>query len=118
MNWKLLGLGLFWMLVGQVAAWYQTNGQFISNWLKTNTIWAIIIFALPIGYAYIEGTRILVQAFNGVLWPTRLLGFAMGILSFTLLTKFNLGESITLKTGITLLLALTIVLIQVFWKTN
>ena len=118
MNWKLLGLGLFWMLLGQVTAWYQTNGQFISSWLKENTVWAIIIFALPIGYSYIEGTRILVQAFNGVLWPTRLLGFAMGILSFTLLTKFHLGESITLKTGITLLLALVIVLIQVFWKTN
>ncbi len=118
MNWKLLGLGLFWMLLGQVTAWYQTNGQFISSWLKEHTIWAIIIFAFSIGYSYIEGTKLLVQAFVVVLWPTRLLGFAMGILSFTLLTKFHLDESITLKTGITLALALVIVLIQVFWKTT
>jgi len=33
-----------------------------------------------------------------------------------LFTYIHMGESITMKTGVTLLLALAITLIQVFWK--
>lgn len=115
-NLKLLFLAMFWFLVAQTAAWYQTNGQFISSWLKDNKFFTIIIFALPIGYAYIEATKLCVEAFEGILWPTRLVGFAMGIISFTILTYFHLDESLTLKTLITLFLALLIVLIQIFYK--
>jgi len=41
---------------------------------------------------------------------------AMGMIAFAFLTWFRLNEALTLKTGITLTLALAIVLIQVFWK--
>ena len=116
MNNKSLILGLILFLVGQVGAWYQTNGQFISNWFKQHPFWTVAIFAFPVGYAYIEATRLIAEAFGGAIWPTRLLGFSMGILSFTILTYFHLGETITLKTGTILILALTIVLLQIFWK--
>jgi hypothetical protein len=115
MNYKLLLLGAFWLLIAQTSAWYQTNSQFLSNWFREHTFLTIIIFALPIGYSYIESTRIMVAAFEGDLWPTRLLGFAIGIVSFTFLTYYHLGEPLTLKTGVTLLLALFIVLIQIFY---
>ena len=108
--------GMFLFLIGQVTSWYQTNGQFISKWFKEHPFWTILIFAFPIGYSYIEATKVIAETFNGQVWPTRLLGFSIGILSFTTLTYFHFDESITLKTGVILILALTIVLIQVFWR--
>ena len=116
MNWKLFlsGMGLF--LLGQTLAWYQTNGQFLSTWVKEHPILIAAIGGIPVGYSYILGTTYLVQAFNGEVWPSRLLGFSMGILAFTTLTLIHLGEAITLKTSVVLMLAVVIILIQVLWK--
>ena len=66
--------------------------------------------------SYIYGTTYIVEAFNGQLWPSRLLGFATGIFSFTLLTYIFMKEGVNMKTGIILILALVIVLLQVYWK--
>jgi len=115
-NYKLLlaGLGLF--LLGQVLAWYQTNGQFISEWIKEHPILVAAIGGVPVGYSYILATTLTVQAFNGEVWPSRLLGFSMGIMAFTILTLIHLNEGLTLKTIVTLCLATLIVLLQVLWK--
>ena len=48
----------------------------------------------------------------GELWPIRLTGFAVGIMSFSVITYLVLGEGITLKTGISLILATVILLLQ------
>jgi len=40
----------------------------------------------------------------------------MGVVAFTFLAYAHLGETVTTKTLVTLLLAFAIVLIQVFWK--
>ena len=116
MNYKTLFLGLGLFLIGQILAWYQTNGQFISNWVKDHPILVALIGGVPVGYSYILGTTYIVEAFGGELWPSRLLGFAMGIIAFTLLAYLHLGETINVKTLTTLFLATSIVLIQVFWK--
>jgi hypothetical protein len=110
----LAGLGLF--LLGQILAWYQTNGQFISVWIKEHPLLTALIGGVPVGYSYILATQYTVAAFDGAVWPSRLLGFAMGILAFTTLTLIHLGEAITLKTSVVLILALSIILIQVLWK--
>ena len=116
MNYKALFIGLGLFLLGQVLAWYQTNGQFISTWIKEHPILVAAIGGIPVGYSYILGTTYLVQAFDGAVWPSRLLGFSMGILAFTTLTLIHLGEAITLKTSVVLMLAVLIILIQVLWK--
>jgi uncharacterized membrane protein YhhN len=110
----LAGLGLF--LLGQILAWYQTNGQFISVWIKEHPLLTALIGGIPVGYSYILATQYTVAAFDGAVWPSRLLGFAMGILAFTTLTLIHLGETITLKTSVVLMLALSIILIQILWK--
>lgn len=58
----------------------------------------------------------MVTYFEGTLWENRLLGFGMGMISFSLLTYIFMGEGITLKTGVSLILATSLVLIQLFWK--
>jgi len=107
--------GAFLFLVGQVLVWYQINGQFLSEWIKKHPL-VMSLMGIPISYVYIWATHHLVVAYNGELWPQRLIGFAMGMLSFSFLTWFHLNEAITAKTAVTLALAATIVLIQVFWK--
>jgi len=107
--------GAFLFLVGQILVWYQINGQFLSEWMKKNPF-VVSFLGVPISYVYIYATHHLVIAFDGQLWPQRLIGFAMGMIAFAFLTWFHLNETLTAKTAVTLALAAAIVLIQVFWK--
>jgi len=116
MNYRALIIGALLFFLGQVLAWYQTNGQFISPWIKNNPILISTIVGIPIGLLYIYGTQYVAEYSNGELWPVRIVGFVTGILGFTFLTYFHLNESITLKTGVILTLMTTIVILQVFWK--
>ena len=107
--------GSLLFLLGQTLVWYQINGQFLSDWVKARP-WLMSLCGIPISFVYIYATHHLVIAFDGQLWPQRLIGFAMGMIAFAFLTWFHLNQAITLKTATTLALAFTIVLIQVFWK--
>lgn len=71
---------------------------------------------VPISYILIYASRYVVAGFDGLLWPGRLIGFSSGMIVMVVLTYLHLGEGVTLKTGVTLLLAFTIVMIQLFWK--
>jgi hypothetical protein len=107
--------GTLLFLLGQILVWYQINGQFLSNWIKNHPL-VMSLMGIPISYVYIVATRDLVIAFDGELWPQRLIGFSMGMIAFAFLTWFHLNQAITAKTAVTLALAAAIVLIQVFWK--
>ena len=107
--------GSLLFLLGQTLVWYQVNGQFLSDWIKDRP-WLMSLCGIPISYAYIFATHHLVIAFDGELWPQRLIGFSVGMVAFAFLTWFHLDETLTLKTAVTLALAFAIVLIQVFWK--
>ena len=71
---------------------------------------------LPISYILIYASRYVVEGFDGLLWPGRLLGFSTGMIIMAGLTYLHLGEGITLKTAVTLVLAFAIVMIQLLWK--
>ena len=107
--------GTLLFLLGQTLVWYQINGQFISDWIKARP-WFMSLFGFPISYVYIYATEYLVEAFDGELWPQRLIGFAMGMIAFAVLTWIHLNQAITLKTAVTLALAVAIVVIQIVWK--
>lgn len=115
MNRSLI-IGSVLFLLGQAGVWYQTNGQFISVWAKKHPQFMMLL-GLPISLTFIYATSYIVKGFEGELWPGRLVGFATGMVVFSILTYVHRGEPITIKTLITLLLALTIVCIQVFWKS-
>jgi len=115
MNIKSLILGSFLFLLGQTLVWYQINGQFINNWVKEHPI-VMALLGIPISYIYIYATQYTVEAFSGNLWPQRLIGFSMGMVSFAFLTYIHLNEALTPKTIVTLCLATIIVLIQIMWN--
>ena len=110
----LLGLGYF--AIGHTLIWFQTNGQFLWDWFQKNTLLLSIVGGTIISYTFITGTKYIVQYSNGLLWPGRLIGFGIGITSFTILTIFFMGEGFTTKTITSLILAMCLVSIQIFWK--
>ena len=94
----------------QIVIWYQLNGQLISEWCKQHP-WTLSFLGIPISYALIIATQYGYQGF-GQLWPVRLLGFAIGMISFPFITYWMLGEGITIKTLISIFLAIIIMLLQ------
>ena len=65
--------------------------------------WISYIFWLATKWGY--------QGF-GNLWAVRFMGFSTSMLTFPIMTYLYLGEAITLKTGITVILAIIIMLLQ------
>ena len=109
----ILCLGIFVLV--QIITWFQLNGQFFSSWFKDN-VFLLCLMGVPISYLYIEATRLGFIAFDGLIWPGRLLGFAMGMLTFAVCANVFLGEGLTPKTIVSLILATVLTFIQVFWK--
>lgn len=103
-------------MLGQGMIWIQTNGQFVWPWFKKNPITVSIVFGSVISYILIYATKMVVGHFDGQLWPSRFIGFSTGIVTFTSLTYAFLGEGITMKTAICLILTFCIICIQVFMK--
>ena len=102
-------------LLVQIVTWFQLNGQFVWPWFKDN-VFLLCLLGIPISYLYIEATRLGFIAFDGLIWPGRLLGFAMGMLTFAVCANVFLGEGLTPKTITSLVLTTALVCIQVFWK--
>ena len=94
----------------QIVIWYQLNGQLVYQWCKNNPL-LLSILGVPISYSLILCTQYGYEGF-GELWPIRLLGFAIGMISFPFITYFVLGEGITIKTGISIALACIIMILQ------
>jgi hypothetical protein len=79
-------------------------------------MWVILLASIPISYLYIVAVRMYVEGFSGQIWPSRLIGFALGIIVFTAMSIGLFREHMTLKTAVCLSLSFLIVLIQLFWK--
>ena len=112
---KLL-LAFLLFFIGQAAIWFQTNGQFVWPWFKKNPFLISIKFGTSISYVLIFGTKFMVEYYDGLLWPGRFIAFGTGIISFTFLTWYFMGEGITAKTMVSLIIACSLIAIQIFWK--
>ena len=108
--------GFFLFLAAQILIWFQNNAQFLNEWAKENPFVVACTFSVPVCYLFIKATGVVVNHFDGLLWPGRFIGFASGVVSFAVLSYIFMGEGLTAKTGVSLLLAFMIVCIQVFWK--
>ena len=95
-----------------IIIWYQLNSQLVWEWAKgTKAMWFSALLGIPISLLFWWATRIGYEGF-GNLWAIRFLGFATSMMTFPVMTYFYLGEAITLKTAITILLALVIMILQ------
>ena len=99
-------------LVCNVVVWYQLNSQLVWEWAKgTKSMWIMSLMGIPISLLFWWATKIGYQGL-GTLWQTRLLAFATSMMIFPLMTWIYLGEVITMKIGVSILLAIIIVVLQ------
>lgn len=108
-------LGIIWGVLAQTLTYLQLQGQLKFEFLKQN-MWFTVLMGIPISFMFMQSVKNFVLAFGGEIWPSRLLGFGIGVIVFTLMSELMFKEPFTLKTGICLFLALLIILTQLFWK--
>ena len=99
-------------IINNILIWYQLNSQLVWDWAKTTkSMWFMSLMGVPISMLFWYTTKFGYEGF-GALWPVRFMGFATSMLTFPLMTWLYLGETITLKTLITIILAIIIMLLQ------
>jgi len=106
------------MLAGvfaQIITFLQLQGSAKWGWYNKYPV-LMLLLGLPISYLFIKSVENIIIAYNGEIWPSRLIGFGIGIIVFYLMSYFMFNESITLKTFVCLFLSVCIILIQLFWK--
>jgi len=111
MSIKLLQF-LLLAFAGHVMVWMQSSGQFMWQSFRDNTF-LLCLLGIPVSYVFINATRLGFEAFQDTLWPVRILGFSVGTIVFAGMTYFFMGEGLTLKTCISLLLCIAIILVQI-----
>jgi hypothetical protein len=108
-------LATMFMTLGQIGSFMQLQGSIKYGWSE-KYLWLLLLSGIPISWLYIKSVNLYVQGFGGQIWPSRLVGFALGVVIFTILSSVLFQEHLNLKTIISLILAFTIVAIQIFWK--
>jgi multidrug transporter EmrE-like cation transporter len=107
--------GMLWGLLGQIFSFMQLQGSIKYGWFAKYPI-IILLSSIPSAWFYLKSVEHLVNAFDGQLWPSRLIGFGIGIIVFVSLSILLFKEPITAKTLVCLGLAASILGIQIFWK--
>ena len=98
--------------LNNIIIWYQLNSQLVWDWAKTSkAMWLSALMGIPISLLFWYATRVGYEGF-GNLWAVRFIGFSTSMLTFPIMTYFYLGEIITLKTLITIMLAIIIMILQ------
>ena len=109
---KYIVLTLVSFILANILVWYQLNSQLVWDWAKgTKSMWIMSLLGIPISLLFWYATKIGYIGF-GNLWAVRFMGFATSMLTFPVMTWLYLGETITLKTLVTILLAFIIMLLQ------
>ena len=111
-----IGIGAFF--VAHILTFYQLNGQFLkTDWFRNNIV-LTAASGIILSFFYIWGTKYAVQGMGGLLWPARFIGFGVGMVIYAIMLNHYFSEGINSKTATSLVLALALIFIQVFWKVK
>ena len=102
-------------LLGQIGSFMQLQGAMKLGWYP-KYFWPVLLMSVPLSWLYIKSVEHFVAAFDGQLWPSRLIGFGLGITIFSIMSHFLFKEPLTPKTLVCIGLGLTIIGIQIIWK--
>ena len=102
-------------VIAQIVSFLELQGQMKYSILKNN-MWFLVLMGIPISYLFILSVKNFVLGFNGEIWPSRLIGFGIGVIIFTLMSQILFKESMSLKTVVCLILSAAIISVQIFWK--
>jgi multidrug transporter EmrE-like cation transporter len=110
-----LFIGILYGILAQILTFIQLQGNIKWGFLQKYPI-LTLLSAVPLSYMFLKSVEHLVKSFNGEIWPSRLIGFSIGIIVFALMSYLIFKEPITLKTIICLILGMIILAIQILWK--
>ena len=109
---KYIVISILLFIIGNILVWYQLNSQLVWDWAKGNrSMWIMSLLGIPISLLFWLCTKWGYIGF-GNLWAVRWLAFGSSMLVFPIMTYFYLGEAITIKTLISIVLALIIMILQ------
>ena len=108
-------IGILYSLVAQVITYIQLQGGLRYQWIRDHT-GLMLLLGVPLAWLYMKSVHYLVAAGDGEIWPSRLIGFGVGIIVFTAMSWIIFKEPVTIKTIVSLVLSILIVLIQIYWK--
>ena len=109
---KYIIITILLFFFNNIIIWYQLNSQLVWDWAKgPKSMWLMALMGIPISLLFWYATKIGYEGF-GNLWAVRFMGFATSMMTFPIMTYLYLGEVMTMKTILTLILALAIMLIQ------
>jgi hypothetical protein len=103
------------IVIAQLLAYLQTQSQFFWTWAKEHPL-LMSITGIPISILLIYFTKYCALAFDGQVWPGRLIGFAVGAIVFAFMSNLIMNEPFSVKTIVCLCLSAGILLVQVLWK--
>jgi multidrug transporter EmrE-like cation transporter len=108
-------IGILYGIVAQILTFLQLQGNIKWGFLQKYPI-LTLLSAIPLSYMFLKSVEHIVKSFNGEIWPSRLIGFSIGIIVFALMSYLIFKEPITLKTVICLILGMIILAIQILWR--
>ena len=114
-NITMLIIGIVFAFVAQTLTFFQLQGPMKYDWFK-NHYWLTVLMGIPISMVFMYSVKNMIIAFDGQLWPSRLIGFSIGAIVFTALSWGIFNEPITTKTLVCLILSFSILMIQLLWK--
>jgi hypothetical protein len=115
MDYSKIFLGILFGIIGQVGTFCQLQVSYKFGWYEKYP-WIVILFSIPLGWFYILSVNNFFKGFGGQIWPSRLVGFGVGVIVFTLMSHCIFKEQLDVKNATCLLLGFIIVLIQLFIK--
>jgi multidrug transporter EmrE-like cation transporter len=107
--------GILFGTAAQIITFLQLQGQIKYDFLKNN-LWVAAIMGIPISLLFMASVKNMINAYDGQIWPSRLIGFGIGVVVFTAMSYWLFKEPMTPKTLTCLGLGVLIILIQILWK--
>ena len=107
---KYIFLSLLFSVIGNIIVWFQLNGQLKWDFMRNN-MFLVCLIGMPVSYIFYKVTEYGYLGL-GSLWGVRFLVFASSYFVFPFLTYYFLNEGLTIKTTLSILLSIIIILIQ------
>jgi multidrug transporter EmrE-like cation transporter len=107
--------GIIYGLIAQIITFLQLQGNIKWGLLSKYPIMTLLT-SIPMAWLFLKSVEYFVLAYNGQIWPSRLIGFAIGIIVFATMSILVFKEPINMKTFVCLMLACCILGVQIFWK--
>ena len=115
MDYQKILMGILFGGLAQIGTFMQLQGSYRYGWYE-KYYWIVIMSSVPLGWLYIKSVNYFIKGFGGQIWPSRLIGFGVGVIVFTIMTLLLFKEPLNLKNSLCLGLGFCIILVQLFLK--